>query len=457
MREPISLKEILAALIRKGTFLLWMALILGVLLGGYKFLQLRAEAGKPENAPEKIEQRREAAQAEWQDKKEQLEKELEKAKKDLELQEEYCENSILMQVNPYDTAKCTIILSITGLEIPPEEGTDSAENRASRMVAKIQEQYMLYWNSADLQVELAKHGYPEIEEKYHRESVRIEISGGGTLSVISLGKDAETAEKLAQAAYACMRELHPRVEAGAYAHDLTLFHSNTKMVVSSEIESRQEKARELCKTYAGEIGKLEQKLKALGQPAQVPGYTLGEILKSTVIWVVLGVAGGIFLGCAWVLIMLMMRTRAESSRQMEKMLQLPFLGSLAKRGDLFNRVACALLGERTWKNPQLAAAYITENLKALPAGEKTLVILSTLPEKKVGQALENARTAAAGAFETVYTVSDAERNPETVRVLSQCGRVLVAERTGVSDAGEVLAMMDTAKRLGATVEGFITL
>ena len=121
MREPISLKEILAALIRKGTFLLWMALILGILLGGYKFLQLRAEAGKPENAPEKIEQRREAAQAEWQDKKEQLEKELEKAKKDLELQEEYCENSILMQVNPYDTAKCTIIVSITGLEIPPEE------------------------------------------------------------------------------------------------------------------------------------------------------------------------------------------------------------------------------------------------------------------------------------------------------------------------------------------------
>lgn len=457
MREPISLKEILAALIRKGTFLLGMALILGVLLGGYKFLQLQVEAGKPENSPEKIEQKRENALAVWQEEKKSLEDDLQKARKNLQLQEEYCENSALMQMNPYDTAKCTIILSITGLEIPPEEGTDSAENRASRMVAKIQEQYMLYWNSADLKAELAKHGYPEIEEKYHRETVRIEISSGGTLSVISLGKDAETAEKLAQTVYACMLELQPLVEAGAYAHDLTLFHSNTKMVVSSELETRQEKAQALCKTYTEEIEKLEQKLKALGQPAHVNGYTLSEILKSTVIWVVLGVAAGIFLGCVWVLMMLMMRTKAESSRQMEKMLQLPFLGSLAKQGDLFNRIACSMLGERTWKNPQLAASYITENLKALPAGERSLVILSTLPEKKLGQALEAAKTAATGAFETVYAVSDAERNPETVRTLTQCSRVLVAERTGVSDAGSVLAMMDTAKRLGATVEGFITL
>ena len=97
MREPISLKEILAAMIRKGTLLLWMALILGVLLGGYKFLQLRAEAGKPENSPEKIEQRQKEALEEWQYQKEQLENDLQKAKRNLALQEEYCENSDLYQ------------------------------------------------------------------------------------------------------------------------------------------------------------------------------------------------------------------------------------------------------------------------------------------------------------------------------------------------------------------------
>lgn len=457
MREPISLKEILAALVRKGTYLLYLALILGILLGGYKFVRLQVEAGKPENSPEIIEQKRQQALEDWQYEKELLEKDLQRAKKNLQLQEEYCENSAMMQINPYDTAKCTMILSITGLEIPPEEGTDSAETRASRMVAKIQEQYMLYWNSADLTTEMVKHGYPEMEEKYIRESVRVEISSGGTLSIISWGKDVESAETLAQTVYACIVDLHTKVETGAYKHDLSLFHSNTKMVVVIDLESRQENAKQLCKTYSDEIEKLEKELKTLQKPAPVEGYTMGEILKGTAIWVVLGVAGGIFLGCVWLLILLMMRSKAESSRQMEKLLQLPFLGSLAQRGNLFERMACKMLGERTWKDPQLAAAYITENLKALPEGDKALVILSTLPEKKLGQALENAKTAAAGAFETVYTVSDAERNPETVRVLAQCGRVLVAERTGVSDTHSVLAMMDTAKRLGAAVEGFITL
>jgi hypothetical protein len=229
------------------------------------------------------------------------------------------------------------------------------------------------------------------------------------------------------------------------------------MVVSTEIEKVQQNAKKLCVTYADEVKSLEKQLASLQQPQKEPGYGMGQILKGSVKWAVLGGAVGVFLGCVWVLVTLMMCSRAESSRQMEKLLQLPFLGSVAKNGDIFNRVARKMLGERCWRTHQQAADYITENLKALPGDGDALAILTTLPENKLGQSLEAAETAASGAFQTVYTVADAERNPQTARILSQCSRVLLAERVGTSETQAIRALMETAQRLDAKVEGFIVL
>lgn len=457
MREPISLKEILAVLIRKGTFLVVLAVIFGILLGSYQFVQQLEMAGLPENTPQQIENRYQEAMELWQQEKDDLQTRLEHAKARLAQQQDYCENSILMDVNPYDTAKCVMILSVTGLEVPAEQGTDSTEDRKAKMVTKIQEQYMLYWNFADLETELANHGYDRIQEKYHRESVRIEISSGGTLSIISLGKDAQTATKLAQTVYACMQTLKPQVEAGAYPHELTLLHTNTKMVVSMEIERAQDNAKNLRRTYAEEVEELQEQLAELEQPEKEAGYGFGQILKNTFLWIILGGIAGVFLGCLWLLVRLMTHNRAESSRQLEKLLQLPFLGSVARRGNIFGRIACTLLNERTWKDPKQASAYVAENLKALPTDKKALVILTTLPEEALGKTLKAAQTAAGEAFEQVLVVSDAEHNPMTARALSQCGCALLAERVGVSETQAILTLMDTAKRLDVPVAGFITL
>ena len=56
MREPISLKELLAILIKKGTFIICLTLIVAIVLGSYKGYSQLQQSKLPENALEAREQ-----------------------------------------------------------------------------------------------------------------------------------------------------------------------------------------------------------------------------------------------------------------------------------------------------------------------------------------------------------------------------------------------------------------
>ena len=457
MKEPISLKEIMAVVIRKGRFLFCAALVAALLLGGYKFIGLRQEAGKPENSPEQIQLRYQQALETWEEQKQYLNKQIAATEDRLAQQKAYIENSVLMELDPHNTANCIMILAVSGLDIPEEPGMESAEARSARMVAKIQELYQLYWKNADLQRVLEDHGYVNREEKYHRETCNVEITAGGTLTVSSLGVSPEDAARLARAVYDSILEIKPLIEEGSYSHDLTVVSNTNKMVILTTLEGRQEEARNLYKSYSDELKNLQKQLENLPEPVPEAGFGMGQILKSTVKWMVIGGIVGVILGCVWVLVMFLMRSKMESSRQLEKMLGIPFLGSAAKAGSFWDRLADKLLGERRWKDPLQAAEFISENLKALADTGAPLAIITTLPEEKAAQMLKTAEAAATAACQKVHVICEAEKNPQTPRVLSGCGQVLLAERAGVSDMPAILALKEIAKRMDVTVVGFINL
>lgn len=457
MKEPISLKEILAVVIRKGNFLICMALAVAVLLGGYRFVKLRQEAAKPENSPEQIQARYEQAVEDYEERKAALEKSLAKAQGRLQRQEIYNENSILMVLDPFNTARCTMILAVSDLEIPEEQGTQSAEERAAKMITKIQELYQLYWKSADLKTALMEQGYEEVEEKYHRETVGVEITAGGTLTITALAQTPQEATRLANTAYDCLQSMRSLIEAGSYPHDLSVVSSVSKMVVINEIENRQETAISQYKSYAEAVETLSKQLAQLQQPVAEAGYGTGEILKATVKWMIVGGIAGVVLGCVWVLVMFLFRSKAESSRQLEKLLGIPFLGSAAKRGDIWNRLADKLLSERTWRDPKQASDYITESLKVTLEDRQELALVTTLSEKKTGDAMLVLETAAQEACGKTYTVYEAEKNPQTPGTLARCKTVVLAERINASQVPRILTMIKTAERMGVQVVGFVTL
>ena len=165
MREPISLKEILAVVVRRGGGILLTVLVLAAALGAYK-LKNQLELSKlPENSAEYIEEEHRTALMEFEEQKLSLEKELEKTEQSQEVQKKYVNNSLLMKLDPYHLIKNTKVLFI---DMPGYAGRgelpEQSEDRYVRVLNQIQSYYRTYWNATDLSQELKSYGVPNIEE-----------------------------------------------------------------------------------------------------------------------------------------------------------------------------------------------------------------------------------------------------------------------------------------------------
>ena len=452
MKETMSLQEICAAIIRKGAALICLALVFAILLGGWQFLSLRKKAQDPNNSPAKIEARYQTALAAYEEEKAELEKKLKKAEEKLARQEVYMEESIQMNLDPYNTARCSILVAVTDLKtdtVPTLEQTD-------RMVDKILQTYLRYWKLADLYTEMDARGCASAEEKYMREVMSVEITEGGTLTIKAVSDDLDEATRQAFAIYDILMTRKPQIEESTYTHEMVLLDSTTKHLIIDGIETRQTTEEKLTKTCITNVEELKAELGALKKPQKEAGYGRAQILSGSIKWAVIGGVLGVFLGAAWALCRGLLSSRLQSKRHMEAVLQVPFMGSVAGKSNIFCRMAGRLLGEPRWKDPEEAYNFVARNIGAAVDKEEKMLILTTLSEKEFAAASKDLLLAAETACEGVQCVHCADRNAQAISALAECKKVLLAERVDASDGQRVLSAMELAKRMDAAVVGFVT-
>ena len=116
MKDTVTLKELLAIVVRRGRFVLTLALVFAVLMGGVQMFRQVSASRQENNSPEKIEERYQEALEDYQIEKENLEKELSDAQRKLDSQQEYNEESLLMRLDPYNKYVTTINLAVTDVE-----------------------------------------------------------------------------------------------------------------------------------------------------------------------------------------------------------------------------------------------------------------------------------------------------------------------------------------------------
>lgn len=453
MREPISLKEILAVLVKRGCGILLTAVVLAVALGGYQVKKQIDLSKLPENSPEQIEEEYQSALADYTKQKLKLEEDLEKAEQTLERQKDYVDNSLLMKFDPYHLFKNVTVLSIEMQEYTDGVTlTDQSEDRYVRMLSQIQNYYKTNWNVADLPRELNTYGITGIEEKYLRELISVEYTDTMIIITIS-GETAEDAQNIANAVSQWFMQLDASESTEVHAHKLSEMTNVTKAQIDEVLIEHQRIHLANEEQLEASIDELKDEQEVLVAPARRAGYSRGEILKSGIKWAILGAIAGGVLSCGWILVVFVFRSKIESSRQMEQVLGVPFLGSVAKRGNIWKRLAEFMLAERTWADPAQAEEYLAESFRAVANAPEQTVILTTLTGKTVDlAAVEKAVGTVSGK---VVCVPDAERNPQTAKLLQECKSVVLAERVGVSELPKMLSVMEQAKRMDATVVGFV--
>ncbi|MBQ4100843.1 MAG: hypothetical protein IJC83_04785, partial [Oscillospiraceae bacterium] len=285
-------------------------------------------------------------------------------------------------------------------------------------------------------------------------------NGNGSFSAIVYGDDLEKAEKLGKIVSDYLLSQKPLVADGTYPHTLSIVDTTTKSTIVSDIDARQKNNKSLYDGYIAEQTNLQKQIDELVMPEEVVtqnGINLKSVLVSTIKWLVIGAFVGAILVCAWVFVVMLFKTRIESSRQMEQMLAVPFLGSVAKKGDFWNRLANALLNERVWDDETSGTAYISENLKTVLDKETEVLVASTLKTKGIDEDIAVVSKSASSLCKKVYAISNAEKNPEMIVALTTCKYMILAERVGKSELTEMQAVIEMAKRKGVEVIGFISL
>lgn len=456
MREPISLKEIIAVVVKRGRGIVCTAIALAVLLGAYRFMGKYDFYQSPENTAEAVERANEEAKQTYKDTYERLQKDLAYARRELDRMNSYMENSILMQQDSYKVVMDTTVLAITDIEEVYRGAVGQTDIDPDYFANKIQDFYVLYWESLVLTESLSGHNYTNISEQYLRELVTLTETDSGTLTIVVRADTMENAVKLADAVNRCFQEMHAIVESNTYGHTLSVVARTGKVMVDDELGRRQIEMERSIANNKKSIDEIEEDLKQLKEPVVLAPYSMKDVLVDTAIFVILGAVGGAGIACVWVLVMFLMKNRVESSRQMEQMVGVPFLGSVAKKGSVWCRLAQKLLGERVWEDADMAAGFIAESVKSVADVPQQLAVLTTLSGEDAAEALEKV-TQAVSFCGKVSCVDNAEKNPETIALLRSCKTAVLAERISVSEMTEVLSLLELANRMGVKVVGFVTI
>ena len=458
MEETISLKDMLAVVVKQGKKILCFALIAAIIGGGLLLFRQVSEMRKPENSKEQLETNYQTAMSEYEQSKADLEERLADAKFKQERQKKYNDESILMTFDPYNLVVNTIILSVTGTDDLIQQSAYADKNVSpTYFLNKIQDYYRLYWNSSDLTKVLIDHNYSDVAEKYLREIISFSVSDSGTFTITVKSDDETDAILLGDAVYSYFKSLKSMVEKNTFHHQLVLVNQAVKVQVDDGLLSHQTSTTDTLTAQEAQVTQLEKEIKNLAVPTQAEPISKMNLLTQTLKGLLIGAIVGIILAAVVVVLFMFLNDSFVGSRQLEQVLKINFVGSLVENTSIWHRFADKLLNERSWPDLTKATAFIHENLKLATKDADSIAIISTLKADSKDPAFPSAVNALSPIYSNVHSIQNAEKNPDTITILQNCKYVVLAERAGVSKVTNVSALLEMAKRMGVTVVGFITI
>ena len=118
--QEIDLKDLMFAVLHKWRGILLAAVVLGLVLGGYKAYSTYQNQNDPETV-QTAEETYETELKAYEKEKEAHEREIENLTTDIANQEEYLEKSILMNISPYDVWEAKVDMFVkTDYQILPD-------------------------------------------------------------------------------------------------------------------------------------------------------------------------------------------------------------------------------------------------------------------------------------------------------------------------------------------------
>ena len=462
--QEVDIKELLYGVMKAWRPVLGLGLGCAVLLGGYK-------------ASEQQEQY-EADLLVYESARESYEREIENMVNSLDSQQEYLQNSVLMQISPYEKGTAAADLYVkTDYQIMPgmdyqnqdytdalvkAYGTSLKEDGVLEAVAEQMGLELRYLKELISVLTMAKSiDKPELI------SVTPDLESD-VLTVTVAHTDEAAAGRLLDFLLEGLEKKEEELSESVGAHDLVVLSQTTDSVVDLSLSDSQKRVADSLTTLQDSLEEKEKALSQLSKPSLSPG-SRGAVLSVGVKYGVLGGVMGVLLGAFCACLFWLFRDKAEDGGELELRFGFPELGTFGSRKKRWfswvDRLVDRMFGkkpaaddETVYRRIEARIRYYYPEAKQLYLGQLSRSGNAGGPaEKFAGEFAKEFAGRLKEAFpeRTLQWGGALAEDPEALgHAASSDGVILVVEK-GRTAYQEIQREAEAAKSCGARILGFV--
>lgn len=450
--QEIDLKDLMFVVLRKWRPILLVAIVLAVLAGGYKIGKALAQQSDPEFLQE-AEDNYQKEVSMYEMNKAAKEREVENLMVDLENQDKYLENSVLMSISPYDVSVSSADFFVkTDYEIMPNmvyqniNYTDSLIKSYTAAVKKDGLKKVADKENTDI--------------KYVEELVTVDIDYNNDMFSIQVKhSDPEKAQAIMDSIMSTLKGMRGKLSSTIANHTLSVMNEMSSVTVDLAISDTQKSKKDYVTTLETSLQTKQDELKELEEPTK-PAVSKLSAVKSGIKYFILGGVLGAFMVVFIVCVVFLMSDKVASAKELKNRFGIKTLGVLEpsskKRAfDFVDKWLDKLEGVDVTTPENVRYEVIAANIRNYAKDTKNLLVTGTV-DKAV---LENVT----GKLKELLPESqiaygeDMRVTAFTLDQLSKYEGVVLVEKKGVSTYTGVSQELETIKNVGKTTVGYILL
>ena len=425
----INFRDLFETLRKRWKNILICAVIFGSLFGGYKGLQ-GYRVLQDEEALAESQVQYEKALSAYDFAKEQYRKRIVDLQNEIRQQEEYRDQSVLMQIDPNNvwTAAASYYVDVD-YKIMPGMDYQNVDHTSHIMNAYRQMFFQDGVIGGDLEKGMGQ------DKEFNKLISIIPDPENGLLMVTIKGPSKEFSGDIMEKVDKSFKENSDKVREIVGAHKITLLKKYESSTIDSEIQKMQLEFRDNLTRLEKGITDAMTDMDKLKEPANTV-YSEKKLVKDMIKFLAAGLIAGAFLCCAFYGTVYL------------------FDGTLKTSDYLTGKYNALILGEmrRGGKNEASESAFIAANIRNL-LGETRNLLITGNPEQAC---LKQFADKVSPYLEGISVICEGEmmKNPEAVKALGAAPAIVLVEETGKTKETDVDAAIRMCEASHSNVLGY---
>jgi len=446
--QEIDLKDLIFYIVKRWRQILLIAVILAVVLGGYKLCR---GVLNDKQYVDDLQKTYDSDFKSYHLTKDGYERKINTLVQNIDYEENYEKNSVLFQLDPFN--KCVAKMN---LFIRTEE-----EYNSINMVDPADSLVKAYSSMLKSKSTIEKASLENsLDISYLRELLNIEADyNGNMISITVTYKDENGAQKILDTILDSIKTSQNEVESNLGIHSIIFMNGETSMIADQKLADFQNERSDKLTQMQKNLEETQLALDELVEPQQPTNESFSGVLKSAIKY---GFAGGVF-GAFMVAfifcIIYMMNPRLRSSEEFISRFNTKILGTFST--EVVRKKQSKL---DIWINKLEGKEYISKGdvIKRIIAGitiytemEKTILLTGTVEP----DLLKNIQLEIKAHFpELIFEIGiDMNRNFETLTRLTAVDGVILVEKCGVSKYKDIENELEIICNLNKKIIGSIIL